>query len=113
MRQSFVSLLNSRFFPGRTRWQHRSEPTLPEHLIDPVPQRADDLSRLWRRRAVGGHQHNHAANRPGQHSAFRHRLADARAGALAQLERLAPAPVTHEFDTDDEADLPDVADIWQ
>ena len=48
-----------------------------------------------------------------QHAAPGHRLANADAGALAQGKWLACAPVFDEFDSGNQAGLPDVADVGQ
>ena len=72
---------------------------------------ADDAADLRGCDAVGRHEDDDIADGAGQDAQFCQGVADADAGAVAQVERLAGAPIAHQFDAGDEADLADVTDL--
>ena len=76
-----------------------------------MANRIDHPADLLGSGAVGRHQDDHVADGAGQDAELGQGFADADAGALAQVERLAGAPVADQFDAGDQADLADVADV--
>src|SRR5256884_257480 len=113
-----------RFFPpfrrsaetplGQSSWTRGAVASpwkLPKNFAQRITQGFHDPPDLDGCRAIGRHEHNDIPDGTSEHSAPRHRFADASAGALPQTKRLACPPIAHEFDADHQTNLPDIADV--
>src|SRR5437899_5913925 len=116
--------LSSNHIYAHTRTQSPTYPTYPltrsptypltrssTNLPDSFRNGPHHSLRLHRGRAIRWHQNDYISHGARQHSAPCHLLAHSNANALGRIKRFPRPPIPDQFDTHDQPDLADIANL--